>query len=178
MPTRSAPAPPEGQPPRKRGFPPVVAADTRLLVLGSLPGEASLAAGRYYAHPQNAFWRLMGEVIGEDIAALPYDDRLAALLRHRIGLWDVVGEATRSGSLDAAIRDATHNDLATLVETLPELRMVAFNGGKASTDGRGLLAAQADRLRLVTLPSSSPAHASLRFVEKAVAWSVLRDVLA
>lgn len=147
-------------------------------MLGSLPGEASLAAGRYYAHPQNAFWRLMGEVIGEDIAALPYDDRLTALLRHHVGLWDVVGEATRPGSLDTAIRDATHNDLAALVETLPALRMVAFNGGKAATDGRRLLAAQTERLRLVTLPSSSPAHASLRFAQKAEAWSVLREALA
>ena len=146
-------------------------------MLGSLPGEASLAAGRYYAHPQNAFWRLLGEVIGEDIAALPYDDRLAALLRHRVGLWDVVGEASRPGSLDAAIRDAVHNDLAALVETLPALRMVAFNGGKAAADGRKLLAAQADRLRLVTLPSSSPAHASLRFEQKADAWKVLREAL-
>ena len=146
-------------------------------MLGSLPGEASLAAGCYYAHPQNAFWRLIGGVIDEDIAALPYDDRLATLLRHRVGLWDVVGEATRAGSLDTAIRDATHNDLATLVETLPDLRMVAFNGGKAAGDGRKLLAAQSDRLRLVTLPSSSPAHASLRFEEKAAAWNSLRDAL-
>lgn len=146
-------------------------------MLGSLPGEASLAAGRYYAHPQNAFWRLMGGVIGEDIAALPYDDRLAALLRHRIGLWDVVGEATRPGSLDTAIRDVTHNDLTALVATLPDLRMVAFNGGKAATEGRKLLAAHADRLRLVTLPSSSPAYASLRFIEKAAVWNGLRQAL-
>lgn len=146
-------------------------------MLGSLPGEASLAAGRYYAHPQNAFWRLMGEVIGEDIAALPYDDRLAALLRHRVGLWDVVGEATRPGSLDTAIRDATHNDLAALVETLPHLRMVAFNGGKAAKDGGRLLAGQADRLMLVTLPSSSPANARQRFIEKAARWRGLRKAL-
>ncbi|MDO8295150.1 MAG: DNA-deoxyinosine glycosylase [Caulobacter sp.] len=176
--TRSSPACSGSRPTRKRGFPPVVAADTRLLVLGSLPGEASLAAGRYYAHPQNAFWRLMGEVIGEDIAALPYDGRLAALLRHRVGLWDVVGEATRPGSLDTAIRDATHNDLAALVATLPALRMAAFNGGKAARDGRRLLAAHEDRLRLLTLPSSSPAHASLRFAEKAAVWHELRAVLA
>lgn len=146
-------------------------------MLGSLPGEASLAAGRYYAHPQNAFWRLMGEVIGEEIAALPYDDRLAALLRHRVGLWDVVGEATRPGSLDTAIRDATHNDLAALVGTLPDLRMVAFNGGKAARDGGRLLATHADRLSLVTLPSSSPAHASLTFEQKATAWRCLREAL-
>lgn len=178
MSTRSSPGCSGNRPTRKRSFPPVVAPDTRLLVLGSLPGEASLAAGRYYAHPQNGFWRLMGGVIGEDLAALPYDDRLAALLRHRIGLWDVVGEATRPGSLDTAIRDATHNDLAALVETLPDLRMVAFNGGKAAKDGHKLLAAQADRLRLVTLPSSSPAHASLGFAEKAARWNGLRDALS
>lgn len=147
-------------------------------MLGSLPGEASLAAGRYYAHPQNAFWRLIGGVVGEEIATLPYDERLAALLRHRVGLWDVVGEATRPGSLDTAIRDATHNDLASLVETLPDLRLVAFNGGKAASDGLKLLAAQAERLRLVTLPSSSPAHASLRFEAKAAVWNSLRDALA
>jgi len=147
-------------------------------VLGSLPGEASLAAGRYYAHPQNAFWRLIGGVIGEDIAALPYDDRLAALLRHRVGLWDVVGEATRAGSLDTAIRDATHNDLAALVGSLPDLRVVAFNGGKAARDGHRLLATHQDRLRLVTLPSSSPAHASLGVMQKAAVWNGLRDALA
>ncbi len=146
-------------------------------MLGSLPGEASLAAGRYYAHPQNAFWRLMGEVIGEEIAALPYDDRLAALLRHRVGLWDVVGEATRPGSLDTAIRDAAHNDLAALVGTLPDLRMVAFNGGKAARDGGRLLATHTDRLELVTLPSSSPAHASQPFLEKATRWRGLRRAL-
>jgi len=176
--TRSSPGCSENRPTRKRSFPPVVAANTRLLVLGSLPGEASLAAGRYYAHPQNAFWRLMSGVIGEDLAALPYDDRLSALLRHRVGLWDVVGEATRPGSLDPAIRDATHNDLATRLERRPDLRMVAFNGGKASTDGRRLLAARTDRLRLATLPSSSPAHASLRFAEKAAVWNGLRDALS
>ncbi len=147
-------------------------------MLGSLPGEASLAAGRYYAHPQNAFWRLMGGVIGADLAALPYEDRLNALLRHRVGLWDVVGEAIRPGSLDTAIRDATHNDLAALVETLSDLRMVAFNGGKAAKDGHRLLASHTSRLTLVTLPSSSPALASLRFAEKAEAWNGLKAALS
>lgn len=146
-------------------------------MLGSLPGEASLAAGRYYAHPQNAFWRLMGTVIGEDLAALAYDDRLVALLRHRVGLWDVVGEATRPGSLDTAIRDAVHNDLAALVDSLPELRAVAFNGGKAAKEGRRLLSAREGGLTLYSLPSSSPAL-TLPFTAKAAAWGVLRDALA
>lgn len=147
-------------------------------MLGSLPGEASLAAGQYYGHPRNAFWRLMETVIGEALAPLPYDERLTTLSRHRIGLWDVVGEATRPGSLDAAIRDATHNDLPALVETLPDLRMAAFNGARAARDGRGLLAAHAGRLRLLTLPSSSPAHAGMRFADKAAVWNGLRAALA
>lgn len=145
-------------------------------MLGSLPGEASLAAGRYYAHPRNAFWRLMGEVVGEDLEGLDYEDRLATLLRHRVGLWDVVGEATRPGSLDTAIRDAVHNDLATLVETLPDLRAVAFNGGKAAKAGAALLAGYAGRITLLSLPSSSPALTT-PFARKAEAWSALRQAL-
>ena len=120
---------------RKRSFPPVVDANTRLLVLGSLPGEASLAAQRYYAHPRNLFWTLMGEVLAEDLVGLDYEDRLAALLRHRVGLWDVVAEASRAGSLDAAIRDPHENDLLSLVRSLPELRAVAFNGGTSAKVG-------------------------------------------
>lgn len=148
----------------------------RLLVLGSLPGEASLAAGRYYAHPQNAFWRLMGTVIGEDLQAMDYDDRLATLLRRHVGLWDVVGEAERSGSLDTAIRDAVHNDLAALVGTLPDLRAVAFNGGKAAKTGTKLLAGFSGRLALIPLPSSSPALTT-PLAAKAEAWRVLQDQL-
>jgi len=145
-------------------------------VLGSLPGEASLAAGRYYAHPQNAFWRLMGTVIGEDLAGLDYEARLAALLRHRVGLWDVVGEAVRPGSLDTAIRDAVHNDLAALVDTLPALRAVAFNGGTATKKGLKLLAGYEGRLEMIPLPSSSPALTT-PFVVKAEAWGVIRGLL-
>jgi TDG/mug DNA glycosylase family protein len=145
-------------------------------VLGSLPGEASLAAGRYYAHPRNAFWRLMGEVVGEDLASYAYEDRLTTLLRHRVGLWDVVGEATRPGSLDTAIRDVVHNDLAALVATLPDLRAIAFNGGKAAKAGLKLLSAGERRLTLYSLPSSSPAL-TVPFSAKAEAWGVLRDAL-
>ncbi|ATQ42058.1 DNA-deoxyinosine glycosylase [Caulobacter mirabilis] len=159
---------------RKRSFPPVVDEGVRLLVLGSLPGEASLAAGRYYAHPRNAFWRLMGTVVGEDLHGMDYEARLATLLRHRVGLWDVVGEAVRPGSLDTAIRDATPNDLAALVDSLPALRAVGFNGGTSAKKGMTLLAGRADRLRLIPLPSSSPAF-TLPFTAKAEAWAVLGD---
>jgi len=104
----------------KYSFPPVVDARTRVLVLGSLPGEKSLAAQRYYANPQNQLWCLMSPVIGRDLVALDYDARLAALLAARVGLWDVVASARRDGSTDAAIRDLVANDLAGLVRSLPE----------------------------------------------------------
>lgn len=161
---------------RKRSFPPVVDANTRLLMLGSLPGEASLAAGRYYAHPRNLFWLLMGEVIGEDLVGREYDERLATLLRNHVGLWDVVAEATRQGSLDSAILDPQENDLPSLVANLPELRAVAFNGGASAKVGLQQLEPFAERLALIRLPSSSPAYAG-RMELKREAWGALRGFL-
>lgn len=160
---------------RRIGFDPVVDADTRLLILGSLPGDASLKAARYYAHPRNAFWRLLGGVLGEDLEALAYEARLGRLKARRIGLWDVIASAERSGSLDAAIRSPEAADLRGLVATLPDLRAVAFNGGLAARLGRRILADQAD-LMLLDLPSSSPAHAR-PLAEKAARWAALSDLL-
>jgi len=157
---------------RKRAFEPVVDANTRLLILGSLPGDASLRAGQYYGHPQNAFWRLIGGVTGRDLAALPYDDRLAALRAAGVGLWDVIASAERPGSLDAAIRAPEAADLRGLVATLPALQAVAFNGGKAARLGRAVLAGRPEGVTLIDLPSSSPAHAR-PFTDKAAAWAVL-----
>lgn len=156
---------------RKASFAPVVDAGTRVLILGSLPGDASLRAGQYYGHPRNAFWRLVGGVIGRDLVALPYDDRLRALMAARIGLWDVVASAERAGSLDAAIRRPEAADLRGLVAGLPALRAVAFNGGTAARLGRPALAS-ATGAELIALPSSSPAHAR-PFEEKLAAWGVL-----
>lgn len=155
---------------RHAAFAPVTDARTRVLVLGSLPGAASLSAGQYYAHPQNTFWRLIGAAAGRDLAALPYPDRLAALLEARIGLWDVIATATRRGSLDAAIRDPVAADLRGLVATLPELRAVAFNGATAARHGRR---AELSGPALLDLPSSSPAYAGMPFAEKARRWAVL-----
>ncbi|MDQ7811529.1 DNA-deoxyinosine glycosylase [Brevundimonas sp.] len=156
---------------RKAGFAPVVDANTQLLILGSLPGDASLKAGQYYGHPRNAFWRLIGDVVGRDLAALPYEDRLTALKAAGVGLWDVIASAERPGSLDAAIRSPEAADLRGLVAELPKLRAVAFNGGKAARLGRAVLAG-ATGVTLIDLPSSSPAHAR-PLAEKAAAWAVL-----
>ena len=162
--------------PLQNCFPPVVRRDTRLLVLGSLPGAVSLAHRQYYAHPQNLFWRLMGRVIDRDLAALDYESRLQALLDAGVGLWDTVAAATRQGSLDADIRLHAASDLAALAETLPELRAVAFNGSTSARIGRQQLAG-VDGIDLVDLPSSSPAHASRGFEEKLETWLNLRAYL-
>ena len=156
----------------KRSFPPVVDADTRLLVLGSLPGDASLAAARYYAHPQNQFWRLISPAAGRDLASLPYEERLSALLAAHIGLWDVVASATRTGSSDATIRDIEGHDIAALAATLPHLRAIAFNGGTALRQGLRQMGPTAERYTIVALPSSSPLH-TVGLAAKLPAWEAL-----
>ena len=155
----------------KTGLPPISCPDARLFILGSLPGEASLAAQRYYAHPQNQFWRLVGSAIGEELHSLPYESRLEILAEHRIGLWDVIGSAERRGSLDQSIRNANHNRIEQLLHDYPALEAVAFNGGKSAAVGRKLLDGAAG-LTLIDLPSSSPANTQ-SFAEKAKAWARL-----
>jgi hypoxanthine-DNA glycosylase len=151
-----------------------------VLILGTLPGEASLAAARYYAHPQNQFWRLVGAVIDRgELASLDYEARVAGLREAGIGLWDTIASAVRSGSLDAAIREAEHAPLADLVITLPALRAVGFNGATSARIGRKLLADQAARqgIHLVDLPSSSPAYAAMPLAAKRTGWLQLREFL-
>jgi hypoxanthine-DNA glycosylase len=160
----------------KAGLPPIANTATRLFILGSLPGERSLAEGRFYAHPTNQFWKLVGHVIGVDLHALDVDDRLRQLKNHGIGLWDVVGAARRVGSGDHAIRDATHNDIGGLKRDFPELRAIAFNGGLAAKEGMRLLS-EIDGVSLHALPSSSAANARMRFADKAAAWSLLRKFI-
>ena len=150
-------------------MPPAGSGDAQLLILGSLPGEASLKAQRYYAHPQNQFWRLLGRAIGEDLAALDYEARLERLAIRRIALWDVVGEARRMGSLDGAIRGATANQLRDYAATHPKLRAIAFNGKTAARLGRAALG-NIQLVEFIDLPSSSPAY-TLSFDDKAKRWS-------
>lgn len=131
---------------------------------------------RYYAHPRNRFWHLVGQAIGVNLAVLDYEARLAALEVHRIALWDTVASARRKGSGDAAIREAEHAPLAELAATLPELRAVAFNGRKSAGIGRPQFAGTG--LALIDLPSSSPAHAAMPLAEKERRWRQLADFLA
>ena len=155
----------------KSGLPPIAAANTRLFILGSLPGEKSLSDGRYYAHPTNQFWRLVGSAIGEDLQLLPYKERLAVLSRRGIGLWDVVSAARREGSQDAAIRDARHNPIGELHKEYPQLQAIFFNGGRAAKDGRKLLAA-AEGIELYDLTSSS-GLAGIPYEVKRAQWQLI-----
>jgi hypoxanthine-DNA glycosylase len=155
-------------------LPPIARSDARLFVLGSLPGDASLAAKRYYAHPTNQFWRLLGSAIDEDLQGLSYEDRLARLAERRIGLWDVIASASRSGSLDQAIREAEHNQIEHLLHGFPDLRAIAFNGSTAAATGRKLIGDPPANIALIDLPSSSAANTQ-PLADKAAAWSILSE---
>ena len=153
------------------GLPPVIARHTRLVLLGSFPGTASLAAGQYYAHPRNQFWLLLGTSIGIDLAALPYPERLQAISAAGIALWDAVAEGRRKGSLDSALSVAARTDLGALVARLPDLRLIACNGQTAAR--HAVLDACPER---IVLPSSSAAH-TLPLHLKQQAWNRIGEVL-
>ena len=138
-----------------RGFPPVIDPRVTTLILGSFPSERSLAKGQYYAHPQNQFWRLVGRIVGEPLHEMRYEGRLDALLRHHIGLWDVLESCRRRGSLDSAIRDATHNQFERVTRVTGRLCRVCFNG-KAAGQLEPYFAEQG--YETFVMPSSSPAN--------------------
>jgi hypoxanthine-DNA glycosylase len=153
------------------GFPPASRADARILILGSLPGQQSIAAQQYYAHPRNAFWPIMNELFGINGS---YTQRLSALAKNRIALWDVLASSVRPGSLDSQIQhdSARANDFGTFLATHADIQLIAFNGKKAEqlfvrfvdSDLVGPGISQAG------LPSTSPAHAAMSFSGKLDAW--------
>lgn len=153
------------------GLPPIASADVCVLILGSMPGTASLQAGQYYAHPQNRFWPYMGALVGAS-PALPYAHRVQRLRAARIALWDVIAQCRRTGSMDSEIRDEAVNDFAGFLAQHPRIGSVLFNGAKAHDSFvRDVLTGLAPcELRLQRLPSTSPANASQRDAAKLAAW--------
>jgi hypoxanthine-DNA glycosylase len=149
------------------GLPPVIARDTRLVVLGSFPGVASLVAQQYYAHPRNQFWPILSAIWGVDLRVLPYRERIVAVRARGLGIWDVYASCRREGSLDSAIEDARPNDLASLRRRAPHLQAVAHNGGESA---RAMAVTRALGLAVLKLPSTSPANASWSFERKLAAW--------
>lgn len=153
--------------PLLQGLPPVIDRRSRLLVLGSFPGEASLRAQQYYGHPRNQFWPLLASLWGVDLPAMPYARRLIAVRRRGLAIWDAYASCRRIGSLDQAIEDATLNDFAALRLRAPLLQWVAHNGAESARVAPQLRALGFEVLRL---PSTSPAHASWSFDRKRAAW--------
>lgn len=151
------------------------APDSRVLILGSMPGKESLKQQEYYAHPQNSFWTIMGELFnaGRD---LPYPERLKKLLEHKVALWDVAGQCNREGSLDSSIihDSVVPNDFAVLFEVCPDIRTIFFNGAKAEELYRKLVlkgfSEKYEYLQYQRLPSTSPAHAAMTKEEKLKQW--------
>jgi hypoxanthine-DNA glycosylase len=150
------------------GFAPVAGVGARLLVLGSFPSVASLAAAQYYAHPRNQFWSILSALWGIELRAMPYDLRLMALRERGLAMWDVYAACRRQGSLDSAIEFAQANDLAALVATLPALRGIAHNGGESA---RSMRITRQLGLPVFRLPSTSPANASWSFERKRRTWA-------
>lgn len=167
---------------RLTGFPPVYAAGIRVLILGSMPGRASLEAGEYYANPRNLFWSIMHELFGID-PRLPYPERLKALTRRGVGLWDVLQHCERAGSLDSAIVPASEvpNDFGPLLDACPGLRAFCFNGQKAAQAfRRHVLPTLPPNVRATldffVLPSTSPANAGQSLAEKLNRWRVVAEL--
>lgn len=163
-------------------FPPVWERTARILILGSMPGRCSLDVGRYYAHPRNAFWPILGRLLGFE-PRMPYEKRLAALTAAGVALWDVLGSCRREGSGDASIIETSIevNPLGQLLGELPELRVVCFNGRKAEQAYlryvMPTLTSDRQSLLRIRLPSTSPAYAGMSCEEKLIVWQQVRDFL-
>jgi len=159
--------------PLLHGLPPVLARGTTVLILGSFPGEASLAARQYYAHPRNQFWPLVEASIGASLAPIPYRARLRELRAQGIGLWDVIVSCRRHGSLDGAIRTAVHGEISRVRRAAPGIALVCFNG---KTAARALPSWREAGYATLALPSSSPAY-TLPFAKKLAAWQAIGEFL-
>ncbi|PJB69285.1 MAG: DNA-deoxyinosine glycosylase [Alphaproteobacteria bacterium CG_4_9_14_3_um_filter_47_13] len=163
-----------GVAPVVRSFPAVSDRSAKILVLGSMPGKASLSAKQYYAHPRNLFWPIIGQMTGA-ILELPYENRVALLQKSGVALWDVLQSCTRSGSLDSDIKNEVPNDLTSFLKNHSKITTICFNGNKArecfERHFPDLMAARA--YRFLALPSTSPAHASMTYEQKLESWKTI-----
>jgi hypoxanthine-DNA glycosylase len=158
---------------QQQGLPPVFDENVKILILGSFPSPASLAKQQYYGHPQNHFWKLMGALLDQPLYDMEYPQRLPILLKHHIGLWDVLQKCERAGALDSAIRNAVNNDFRKVTRVAAGLKRVCFNG---KTAGRFEPVFAEAGYRTLVLPSSSPAY-TLKFEAKLKAWrGVTKDM--
>ncbi|MCX5740695.1 MAG: DNA-deoxyinosine glycosylase [Proteobacteria bacterium] len=164
---------------RVHGFAAIADRSSRILILGSMPGIASLRAGEYYAHPRNAFWKIIGTLLELDVAA-SYESRIAALRKQRIAVWDVLASCKRETSLDSNIEESSIvvNEFAPFFRTHAMIRTICFNGAKAESCFRKQVLPEVTGAGAFTyhrLPSTSPAHAAMSLAEKVEAWRAVLD---
>ncbi|MBU0480118.1 MAG: DNA-deoxyinosine glycosylase [Proteobacteria bacterium] len=163
----------------RSGFPPVVGKKPESLILGSMPGEESLRQGEYYAHKRNSFWTILCRLLGCDPANLDYEGRTKLLEHNHLALWDVLKSCRRAGSLDSSIETETIivNDFNSLYQQYPSIRTVFFNGTRAEQEYRKrvlpFLKDEGARMKLIRLPSTSPAMAMMKVEEKIEKWSLI-----
>ena len=156
-----------------KGLVPVCGDDPRVLILGSFPSVLSLTNTMYYGNPQNQFWRIMGDLFSID-PTLPYPQRIDRLIHHRIALWDVICSCSREGSADIRIRKPVFNDIAGFLATHPGITFVALNGSTAARYFR-MACPTTPTAETIVLPSTSPAHARMRYEEKREKWRIVQE---
>lgn len=160
-----------------KGFVPVAAADSRLLILGSMPGTRSLALRQYYGHPQNRFWPLIAQLLDYTDKPTEYEDKIQMLLSHKIALWDVLSYCRREGSLDSDIRSERPNDLAAFLKEHPQINIICCNGAKAAGIFKKYIQNfDLQDISVYYLPSTSPANARWRLPMLVEAWKIVRSV--
>lgn len=163
---------PKGEPLMPVCFPPVADNNITRMIIGSMPGIASLNANQYYAHPRNAFWKIIARLFDADYPFQNYEDKLSLLLKNHIGLWDVFASCDRDGSLDSDIKNAVLNDFESFLKNHPKVTTLYFNGNTAYKNFTKSF--QINMLQLYPLPSTSPANARLTFEEKIKAWEAIK----
>jgi hypoxanthine-DNA glycosylase len=163
---------------RVHSFPPIASQTSKVLILGSMPGEASLKAGQYYAHPRNSFWTIMGELFGSG-PSRPYEERVKLLQSAGVALWDSLHSCVRPGSLDPSIADEMANDFPNFFDKHPNITHVFFNGGTAEAAFRRYVLPSLSNAphKFARLPSTSPAHATMTIEEKVQSWSIVRKIV-
>lgn len=154
------------------GFQPVATTTTKILILGSFPSVASLQHQQYYAHPRNQFWKILSDLLDIPFLTLPYEARLKRVMSANIGIWDVIDQTEREGSLDSDIKNPKPNNLITFLSSMPELHTIAFNGQTAAKIGLKQLDDKKTLYRTLLLPSTSPAY-TLAYEKKLAQWQQL-----
>ncbi|WP_297986199.1 DNA-deoxyinosine glycosylase [uncultured Chryseobacterium sp.] len=160
---------------RISSFPPIADKNSKILILGSIPGAKSLQMQQYYAHPQNKFWKIICEILGEEFTT-DYAERISMLKKHNIALWDVIDSCERKGSLDSDIKNEEANQISKLLVEYRNIQAIFCNGQKSFKNLQKLLGKDF-RVPVIALPSTSPAHASLKYEEKALSWRKILDFL-